>query len=106
MVKGGLFGGVTVKAVGKDVAHVGEGLTSFHISPTIPDKVILVLGTLSIVTLLESARFSQVIPGWGNPVASDRNTIGTARALRDILGPVLVAKNEERRQQRATSQGA
>tara|TARA_B100000780_G_scaffold230304_1_gene170020 strand:- start:139 stop:282 length:144 start_codon:yes stop_codon:yes gene_type:complete len=47
-----------------------------------------------------------VIPGWGNPVASDKNIMGKSKALRDILGPVRVAKNEELRQQRVAAQGA
>ena len=47
-----------------------------------------------------------MIPGWGNPVTSDRNIMGKSKALRDILGPLRVANNEELRQQRATAQGA
>jgi hypothetical protein len=82
VVKGGLFEGVTVKKVG-DI-HIGQGLTKHHVQP-IPDKV---------------------IPGWGNPVAEDKNTIGQARTLREILGPERVAANNAVRQQRAAASGA
>lgn len=42
-----------------------------------------------------------MIPGWGNPVTGDKNIMGKSKALRDILGPVRVAKNNEMRLQRA-----
>ena len=42
-----------------------------------------------------------MIPGWGNPVATDKNVMGKSKALRDILGPSRVALNEQMRAQRA-----
>lgn len=51
-------------------------------------------------------RSLQVIPGWGNPVATDKNVMGKSKALREILGPARVAMNEQMRAQRAAIQAA